>query len=429
MFNQLASRLYNISARVRNPSLAKTYQEFKKSESYSSDEIESRQLKKIKELLVFSNQYSSFYKNHFAAVGFDPHSFNEFSDLKRIPSITKRDLLDNNQEIHADFPFKKVRKALTSGTSGEALSFMRSEKWDSANRAAVMRGYSWYDVKVSDKNGYFWGYNIDSRASRKIRILDSLQNRFRLFHYTDKEISDFCLRMQDATYLSGYSSMIYKIAKEVNKRGLKFDNIKMIKGTSEMILPKYQEEVQQAFGVNMISEYGAAETGLISFECPHGSQHINTDGVYVETDENNEVLITNLFSHSFPVIRYRLGDIVTLSEKKCSCGMESPLIGEIVGRKGANVVGKINEYPSLVFYYVFKNLASENNYNLNYKAYQSEVGKVNIYIESEDNPSIRKAINLHLSNYFKSDIQFDVNFVEHFTSDKKKQQSFTSYLE
>lgn len=428
MHNHVSSFIYKAASKFRNPSLEKIFQEFKDSEKADRVLLEARQLDKLKSFLCFTNKHSPFYRKLFSEVGFNPDMLQSLDDLKVIPAADKTMLIQNNAAVHSNYSFKNVRTAITSGTSGQALSFKRNEEWDSANRAGVMRGYSWYGVKVSDKNGYFWGYNIDSNASRKIRLLDAAQNRFRLFQYSDEEISEFCETMKDASYLSGYSSMIYKIAKEVNKRGLKFSNIKMVKGTSEMILPKYQDEVKQAFGLKMISEYGAAETGLIAFECPHGKSHINTDAVVVETDENGEALITNLYSHSFPIIRYRLGDILNLSDKHCTCGMQHPLIEDIVGRKGANIVGVVQEYPSFTFYYVFKNLALEDGISLNYKAYQQQIGEVVIQIEGNKNDSIVSLVEKYLDIYFKQDVNFMIDFVPNFSSEKKKQQSFTSYL-
>mgnify|MGYP000282295428 CR=1 FL=1 len=77
----------------------------------------------------------------------------------------------------------------------------------------------------------------------------------------------------------------------------------MVKGASEMILDAYQPEVDKAFGREMVSEYSAAEAGLIAFECPVGNMHINVEHVYVEVDESDEILVTNLYSHYFPIIR------------------------------------------------------------------------------------------------------------------------------
>src|SRR5690606_4032961 len=101
-------------------------------------------------------------------------------------------------------------------------------------------------------------------------------------------------------------------------------NLKLVRGTSEKIFEKYQQEAVQAFGRRIVSEYGAAESGIIAFECAEGSMHVNMETCIVEV-ENGEILVTNLVSRSFPIIRYRLGDYIELdTHTKCLCGREHP---------------------------------------------------------------------------------------------------------
>ena len=148
------------------------------------------------------------------------------------------------------------------------------------------------------------------KNNRKIRLLDQLQNRFRLFDYSDESLELLIQKIKKATYLQGYSSMIYETAKLINQKKIRLDypHLKMIKGTSEKIYPHYQEEVQKAFGKKIISEYGAAEAGIIAFECPAGNMHVNMEGVYLQ-EENNEIIVTKfsfLFFpyHSVPLRRF-----------------------------------------------------------------------------------------------------------------------------
>ena len=125
-------------------------------------------------------------------------------------------------------------------------------------------------------------------------------------------------------------------SKTINKLGLEKLKLTMVKGTSEMILDAYQDASKEAFGCKIVSEYGAAETGLIAFECPNGNMHINVENVIVELDNDGEIIVTNLASYSFPVIRYKLSVAVTLSDVQCSCGRAHPVITEVVGLKRVN---------------------------------------------------------------------------------------------
>lgn len=424
--------IWNLGARYRNPSVYKIYEELKQSECFSQQQLEALQLKKLKETLVFAQKHSALYRRRFAEVAFDPENdFQCIADMQKIPVIHKADLLLHTGDVHTIFPFKKVFKSETSGTSGQVLKFDKDEYWDSFNRAAMMRGYSWHGVSMWEKNGYFWGYNINPCKQIKIRIQDFLQHRFRLFTYDEQSIRSFAGKLKSASYLSGYSSMIYEVAKIINREKIKTSHfkLKMIKGTSEKIFESYQAEVQQAFGSKMISEYGAAESGIIAFECQHGNMHINTEGVFVE-EENGEMIVTNLVARSFPVIRYKLGDYISLRPKdfKCSCGMQHPVLESVTGRVGKLVIGHEKTYPSLTFYYVFKNLALEQKIELNYQVHQYEKGKLVVLIEQQLPATVFNLISKEFAKYFDTDIGIEIRDQSELHQKNAKLRDFISHL-
>lgn len=428
MNSTLAQKIFEAGAKVRNPTLFQQYDYLKSTEWLSKSELQQIQLETAERFLKFCGEHSPYYKQKFREAGFDPSRFSALADLKVLPELDKATLIRENSAIHTHGLDEKLRLAETSGTSGEALAFYRNERWDSLNRAALMRSYDWYNVKPWDKNGYLWGYNISASQRRKVALLDAIQNRFRLFRYSESEIRRFCHRLQNSSYISGYSSMVYEVAKCVNELELGPLPLKMVKGTSEMILDAYHPETMKAFGKNITSEYGAAEAGLIAFECPAGGIHVNIENVILEQNEDGELLVTNLSSYSFPVIRYRLGDMVTLSDETCICGRKHPVLRDILGRKGANVYGDQQIYPALTFYYVFKNLALEKNILLNYKAVQDSKGKVEIYIENKMNERYQKDVELQLQRYFGNDVKFSIIYIDRFVNEMKKKQYFETSL-
>jgi phenylacetate-CoA ligase len=424
MHTQLAERVFRFGAHQRNPTLFKIYDNLKDSEWSSAEKLGTIQLKNASRFLEFAADNSPYYEKLFKKIGFKPRELSSINEISVIPETTKSTLIHANSEIHSQYQFNKTRLAETSGTSGAALSFLRNEEWDSLNRATIMRSYDWYGVKPWSKNGYLWGYNINPMDSRKVKVLDFLQNRRRLFNYSKSEIKDFLSYLENAEFLSGYSSMIYEIAKVMNQEGLNIDNLKMIKGTSEMILDIYNLEAKRAFGQKIISEYGAAETGIIAFECPHGNMHINAENLYLESNENGEAIVTNFSSYSFPIIRYNLGDKIEMSLEVCACGRAHPILKSIVGRAGAKVIGLSKTYPALTFYYVFKNIALEYGVMLNYRVYQKQAGSVVVYIEDLSNKSHIKLIEDEFTNYFGNDVQFKCIFVDEFDIQKSKTQYF-----
>jgi phenylacetate-CoA ligase len=364
----------------------------------------------------------------FEECGFRPGQLSSLKELEALPTTDKSTLIRQNADIHSAYEFSRCFTAETSGTSGEALEFRKNEQWDSAVRAHVMRAYDWYGVKPWDRSGYLWGYDISPSEALKTRALDTLQNRFRLFSYDEQALRNFVQQLSSARYIGGYSSMIYEVAKRVVSMNVDVSGIRLVKGTSEMILDAYQEASVAAFGQRIVSEYGAAEAGLIAFECPNGSMHINAEDVIVEVDDSGEIIVTNLLSCSFPIIRYRLGDVVKLSEQSCDCGRTHPVLDEVLGRKGGSVVGKTQRYPALTLYYVFKNLAIHQALLFNYRVVQEHEGAATLYLEGEQDNQSKLAISAELAKYFSDDVEFDLRFVRELDRGGRKAQYFESLL-
>jgi phenylacetate-CoA ligase len=427
MFNKY---LYKIGSRLRNPSLQKHFLFLKESNKWSLKELEDYQLEKLKEIINYAYRNSDYYFSYYNENNFHPSQIKTIEDIKKIPIVKKQDLIRNSSIIQTSIKGKTF-KSSTSGTTGQSLHFFKDESADSFNRASIQRGYSCYNVFPWQKNGYFWGFNFDFSKKIKTLFLDFLQNRFRVFSYDNNELNNFIKKLSKASYVHGYSSMIYQVAKLINKNKItKPLNIKMVKGTSEKIYDSYQEEVIKAFGTKIISEYGAAETGIIAFECPEGNMHINMEGVIVE-EINHEIVVTNLQMKSFPVIRYTLGDYIKLDEKhkKCKCGKQHLIIDEVTGRIGKSIYGFKGIYPSLYFYYIFKNIDTYNNIKLNYQVIQKDRGYLLVKIEQNLQNLDTEIIKKEFMKYFDTDIKLEIKVGCVLRSNNSKLKSFISLLD
>jgi len=398
--------IYKLGVLLWNKRIISHYNRLKKSEKLSVEELRNNQVEKINELIKWAYQNSSYYKKIFDLNEFKPEDFSSLDDLKKIPITTKKDLLSSSDEIQIRKKTGKLIYSETSGSTGQSLKFYRNKDWDASTRAAMFRGYSWYNVEPWEKNGYLWGYN--TKSTFKVKLLDFFQNRFRLFSYNRDAVIDFSKKLESAVFLEGYSSMIYETAKIINRENnFKKPNLKLVKGTSEKIFDYYHRETLKAFGKKIVSEYGAAETGLIAFECPNGNMHVTMENVIVE-EVNNEIIVTNLWSYSFPIIRYKLGDYVSLKKESCSCGMQHDIIGEVTGRIGNIIFGIKDVYPSLVLYYIFKNLATKENLIIRYQAQQKEKGKLVFRIENDLSEIEIQKVLREARSYFNDDIYCEV---------------------
>ena len=407
------------------------YKFLKESQSWNLNRLKKYQIDKLGELLRFAYKNSEYYIRIFKKNGIHPSEIKSFEDLKRIPPIKKKELLQNAKIIQVKDCQEKLVYSETSGSTGEPLVFYRNKDWDAWHRASAYRGYSWYDVRPWDKSGYLWGYNFSLKKRLKTKVLDALQNRFRLFSYNDDEINNFIRKLSKADFMQGYSSMIYEIAKRINIKGAQPHsnmNLKMVLGTSEKIFDKYQHEAKKAFGRKIVGEYGAAEAGIIAFECPYGNMHINMETVVVE-EEKNRIIVTNLVSKSFPIIRYQLGDYIELDkETVCACGMKHLIIKEVTGRVGKVIQGGKDQYPSLMLYYVFKNLAMDHKIILNYQVVQTQKGNLEVYIEELLLENQKELLMNEFKKYFYDDIRIKLIEKSNFLSRSAKKKDFISKI-
>ncbi|MFT4582911.1 MAG: phenylacetate-CoA ligase [Gammaproteobacteria bacterium] len=424
-----AQAIYRVGMRYRSPLIAQRLKFLMCSQHWSRDEIRDHQNTTLAGLVNHAIESSEYYREYYGRLGISVDTVKTIDDLPALPLIEKADVLANALRIQVNNYPEHCFYSETSGSTGSPLVFYRNADWDAWHQASVMRGLAWHGVEPWDRNGYLWGYNLSFAKRVKTRALDEIQNRFRLFSYDNNEIDKFITKLRRAKYIGGYSSMIYEVAKRINETGRANElNLKFVRGTSEKILDSYQHEAQSAFGRKISSEYGAAESGIIAFECPEGAMHINSETTLVE-DLEGKIAVTNLVSRSFPIIRYLLGDEIELDlDAKCGCGRSHPVLKEVTGRIGAKIVGHNSNYPSLTLYYVFKNLAQENNVVLNYQAVQDTRGKIELRIDRSLEEHEQIMLNAEITKYFGRDLDVDLVENSNLRSTTHKKRDFVSLL-
>jgi len=421
--------IYQFGTKIWNDEIFNKYNFLLESQYWDIGRLLAYQNNNLINIINTAYYGSKYYRDKFDSLKLRPDDVNSLKDLYKLPILSKDELLRNREKIQIKKKGEKLFFAETSGSTGEPLVFYRDKQWDAWMRASLYRGYSWYNVNPWERNGFLWGYNFSIHKRIRVKILDELQNRFRLFSYNKEEIQKFLKKLEKAVLISGYSSMIYELAKEINNNySSSYNNIKMVMGASEKIFDSYQEEVKKAFGKKMINEYGAAEAGIIAFECPNGNMHINMETVIVE-EENNEIIITNLISNSFPIIRYKLGDYVELDNHSlCECGRKHFIIKDVLGRTGKVIYGFKERYPSLTLYYVFKNLAINKKIILNYVAVQKYIGFIEIYIEKKIDQLEKDMLMVEYNKYFTDDLRLTLNDGVDFKQENAKKTDFISYI-
>lgn len=143
------------------------------------------------------------------------------------------------------------------------------------------------------------------------------------------------------TVLATYPSAAVLLATERLAGRLRIEPQEVWTG-GEKLSPAMRRFVQETFDCPVADSYGASEFLSLASECRAGGLHLNSDWAILESvdargrpvppgEPGSTTLLTNLANHLQPLIRYDLGDSVTVHAQACACGSALPRI-DVQGR-------------------------------------------------------------------------------------------------
>ena len=253
-------------------------------------------------------------------------------------------LLD--REYLASFPLEERQSETSpemvgfssSGSSGTPLRMAWSKEEDSTRRLLMVRQWRAQGLPNQDP------FVIDFSGRRSIigivingRTVDmSVVN-------SPTQLAD-AVRSARATMLAGDPSLLVEVAEALVRYPLQG----LVTG-GEVLDPQTRSLLEDCFGVPPRDYYGSREGGPIAWECPTGDgYHVNADAVVVEVLDDagdpvpdgtdGEVVITNLWNRTCPIVRYRTSDIAALLPGECRCDVRFPLVGQVQGRRNDWIV-------------------------------------------------------------------------------------------
>ncbi|MFX0136161.1 MAG: phenylacetate--CoA ligase family protein [Candidatus Hodarchaeota archaeon] len=360
--------VYRSIQMVRKEKVLKYLSTIKEIPWYSRDEIEDIQRQKLFKTLKCAYKNIPYYHNLFDQYGIEVEKLKLPEDVCKIPILTKDDFREHNSSLINRNENKRLSYEKTSGTSGKPLTICIDRDKSAHIRAQMFRNYDWYHIHIGDKQGRFWGVPVAKRSFIKEKIKDILANRIRLsaFEINDISFNKFVKKLIrfKPKYFYGYPSLIYEFCQWLINRGIELKDLNLLAIiTSGEVLYDFQRElIEKCFGCKVANEYGATEIGVIAFECTEGNLHINSDHVYLETIKSDksgdlgQIIVTELDNYYNPLIRYKIGDLGTITDIKCKCGSGFPIIMNLVGRDNSFIITDDNRYiyPA-VFHYIFNN--------------------------------------------------------------------------
>lgn len=147
------------------------------------------------------------------------------------------------------------------------------------------------------------------------------------------------------TVLTGYAAVLDQLTTEAEAGHLRLSpELQQITNNSEVLSDRTRQRVRSAFGLHVINNYATGECPFLTNGCrTDAGAHVNADWAILEVVDDAghpvpdgtpgaRVLITNLANTVQPIIRYEIGDVVTMATEPCGCGSRLPRVERIEGR-------------------------------------------------------------------------------------------------
>lgn len=287
----------------------------------SRPEIEARQLEKFNEVWGSALESSIFYRE-WAKRHDLPAAISSLDELDVFPELTKADIVQNADKVFQWVDGREVSDAyVTGGSTGKPGRFPRGAGEGVARRANIFMAREWWGVKMFDPYIHFWGHvhlHAGWKAATKRRIKDRLVNGMRLSSYRTNEAAqaEYAERMlkTNPAYVIGYTSTIFKVARKLEEMGhgpSDFPRLRALFATSETASQADADQVRRTFGIPLALEYGASELGVVAHSrTDTWPLQVLWDSFIVRVNANGELVITSLDDRIFPLVNYRIGDLV-----------------------------------------------------------------------------------------------------------------------
>lgn len=354
IYNSVPNLLQNVMVTVFNYLAYKNryggkYKDFKniffQNRDLSRLELLEIQRIRFKEFVEKSMLNSVFYKNLYKQI-LNP---SEIDYITELPIVNKEILRTNINDIviHTN---ENLIKSKTGGTTGKSLE-VKYRSINTQERFAMLDDFrSRLGYELGKKTAWFSGKNLLNKRDLKRNRFWKTDYYYNVRYYSTFHIKDEYLKFYvenlvkfKPEYFVGFPSTILEIAKFGIKNGYDYpaDTVKAIFPTAETITASMRNTIETFFKTKMYDQYASSEGAPFIFECKNGNLHLELQsGVFEVLDENNQpsmsgrLVVTSFTTEATPLIRYDIGDSITLEDPKkiCGCGNNNPLVVEILGR-------------------------------------------------------------------------------------------------
>jgi phenylacetate-CoA ligase len=312
------------------------------------DELESAQNASLCRLIAHAHANVPYYRSLFERHGVDPGQIRTVADLDRIPVTSRRDVQTAPLSALLARGVDPTRLIVhhTSGSTGEPLLVHRTWLEERITSVFRVRALQDFGVRYSDTRvRLVLPRGADPQnwegPQRVFRALGFYRKRFLDGRLPPLEVLRQ-LQAVRASVISGTPGLLCRLAIAIVQDRPGAFRPRMVISGGEVLTAQVRRVIADAFAAPVYDFYGSYEFGPIGWECPRaGGFHVADDGLVLEVlkngrtaqpGETGEAVVTQLHAFAAPLIRYRLGDVVTRGDITCSCGAPFSTLLHVRGR-------------------------------------------------------------------------------------------------
>lgn len=320
---------------------------------YSPEEAASREERqryyndKVSQLVQFAYQNAPAVKARLDKAGVKPSQVRTTRDLEGVPAVT-RDELIKLQEAEPPFgglkAVSKLHKILFSPgpiyVPVASIEYARS-----IPRIFHAAGLRKDDVVLCTLPGLFIAgalFEDGLALAEMIAIPAGAGN-------TELQVN--LLRNLGVKGYVGTPSFLMNLVKKAEELGYNFHREFKLKSavlTAEPLLPEVRNTLEKDYGISLTNVLGLGVGTTLGFECSrHNGFHMLEEafveivdpetGKQLPSGETGAMLVTAFNNEAFPLVRYKTGDLSSISDEPCPCGRTSVRLMGIKGRIGDSV--------------------------------------------------------------------------------------------
>ncbi len=312
-------------------------------------DLEQLQLERLQVIANRAWDGIPFYRRRFEECGLMPEQIRSLDDLRRLPFTEKEDLRRGYPYDLFAVPLREVVRIHAVPSPIGAPTVMGYTKNDLRNwRELVARVLSAGGVTKEDVIQISFNYGLLTDAFGFHQGAEEIGAS--VIPVSAGAVDEQITIMQDfrTTALVGSPSHALRIAEALRDRGIPRSglHLKWAILSTEAWSEEMRQEIQSLLGVSATDNYGLAEAmgpgvaGECEYKC---GLHLSEDhflceivnpstGEPLPAGETGELVITTLGKEALPLLRYRTGDLTSLTPQPCACGRTSARMAQVVSR-------------------------------------------------------------------------------------------------